>query len=206
MDQVGRNLLFYARYWDEMEMLYGDEDYALLAAIKIKNEDRERLKEQINQVGDDAGREAHELLADIIEQLQQRLQKKRYSYQRIKHRRSWEDEIYVWPADFNNPRRATLGVFIDSVDNSVVIRSYVWTRGGRAAAERVRDLVQGQEVLRPYNAVGLGDVKLPKFNLNAVVSVKELIDNVERNFDHVFQRLNDLWKVSERDITSLIHE
>jgi hypothetical protein len=195
MQTIGFNLLFYGTYWDEMELLYGEEDYS---SLDYPGElDLDNIKLQVTKIGDAAVKEAKQLLeelsADIILVLKKH---KGYRKRSWKPRDSWEVGIWLSPIKIKRDlRRLLLGVSIDYVDGHTAIRPWVQIKGGRSAADDLRKLIGSGEVCPEYNnALMLGNVPLPNFRSDKSVATEPIRHAVVKEFDPLFRNLPKVWK------------
>jgi len=146
MPEIGKSLVFYLTYFSEMQKLY--EEKGSLPGFD-KTEDADAHFKKIEIVGKQAGVEAVELLLSCISDLRRRLEESGVAVikpcRRETMERKWQVIYDLLPARGKKPDGQThqIGLYLDP--DGVI--PWIWSRGGRAAEDRIQKLLPGVQCL-----------------------------------------------------------
>lgn len=147
MTEIGRCLVFYLKYFPEMQALYEKE--GALPEID-KRPDAETILSKTDTVGRQAGCEAADLLLRCTEDVRSRIEGAGVATLRLCRRKTiqdnWQVKMDVLPPRGRRAAGVTrqLGLYLEPEG----ITPWFWSRGGRAAEDRIREL------LRPVPCLG----------------------------------------------------
>lgn len=166
MTEVGRSLIFYLRYFSEMQALYENE--GSLPDLE-KREDFDAISSKAKSVGRQACSEAADLLLRCTADLERRLNDpgivKLRCCRRDTIERQWQVSIDLLPPRGRRPSdvRRQLGVYLDTLG----ITPWLWSRGGRPVEDQMKRLLPtvrcrgSREFDWNGGTVALNTVKIP---------------------------------------------
>jgi len=131
MQNIGTALVFFLKYYDEMERLYDEEKTLPVVETRL---DKEAIYKKIQTVGTQAGSDAADLITTCMAELQEQLQAingiELRTNQRgtIERDRGIEISVFADKKKSNGVRRQ-LGLLLDRDE----LVPWVWSRGGREA-------------------------------------------------------------------------
>jgi len=136
MAEIGKSLVFYLKYYPEMQHLYSEDKR--LAAID-NDPDRDAIKKKVDAVGHAAGIEARRLLEACVSQLQLRFTDSRLARLESRQRQAtieqdWQICLEVRPRKKRSFKRTQIGVTLHREG----LIPWVWTRGGLAVEEKIK--------------------------------------------------------------------
>lgn len=166
MTAIGTSLVFYLRYYAEMQKLYEEEgDLTDLASAA----DGEEVSKKITAVGNQACVEAADLLEACVSNFQERLKTTPNvsikPCRRDTMERNWEVVFEISQARRRKSAGVTreIGVYLEPEE----IVPWIWSRGGRLAEDRICSLLPGISCRRSKQmgwdggSVALPTVKIP---------------------------------------------
>jgi hypothetical protein len=166
MSEIGKALVFYLTYFPEMQTLYEEE--GTLPELE-NNEDGEAVSKRVKIIGRQASTDAADLLLKCVADLRSRLESSGVVTLKICKRdtieRNWQVSFDVFPARGKKPNGVThqIGLIIERGG----MRPWIWSRGGRAAEDRVRKLLSGvnctgsKQLDWAGGSIGLNTIKIP---------------------------------------------
>ena len=180
MANIGKCLLFYLKYWTEMERLY-EPDEPKVDGLP----DADRILEKVRAVGDVACREGAELLEAFATGIEAHF-RPIASVERVRNNleNMWELKFRVAPRRMPK-RRFAIGVTVDHTG----LFPWVWCRGGRRTEDQVvaalgrgtRTSVLGTDWWA--GTVTLANVSIPiPDRLDVLVPVEPLVTQVQQAF------------------------
>jgi hypothetical protein len=181
MANLGKCMLFYLKYFSEMERLYEAEEEPSLEGLP----DADEVLKKVRLVGETADREAADFLESCVAGIEEHFRGISAVQQvRSNLQKTWELKFRVAPKKAASNRFA-VGISYDS-DGAWI--PWVWCRGGRRAEdETVRILRRGIKgsTLTAWDSgtVCLAQVKVPiPERLDELVPAEPLIAEVQKAF------------------------
>jgi hypothetical protein len=136
MAEIGKSLVFYLRYFAEMQRLYEEERGAIPG---VNPADDPEMRKKIDDIGHAAGIEVRRLLESCISDLRNRLKSenivKLVSARDATIEKNWEIRFDVQSSKSKKKARMTwIGITVDDKG----LTPWVWCRGGLAVEEKIR--------------------------------------------------------------------
>lgn len=200
MTQLGKSLVFYFRYWTEMQRL--ESEGGELEGLP----EPEKTREIALQVGGKASRQAADLLEKCTGGLEEHFRSigrcKRITRERIVER-NWSLAYSVWPRNRNKPAKAKLiaGIALLRLDDRFRLVPWFWRSGGDEAQQKLDHILQTRVKVRPeqlsmsLGSVGLDNIPLVPDGLDGFdVDREPLIEKATQAFRAItVQDLDALW-------------
>jgi len=166
MSEIGKALVFYLTYFPEMQTLYEEE--GILPELE-DNKNGDVIISRVKIVGRQASADAADLLEKCVADLRNRLENSGVVTLKISRRdtieRNWQVSFDVFPARGKKPNGVThqCGLILERGG----LIPWIWSRGGRAAEDRIRKLLKGvncigsKQLAWAGGSIGLNAVQIP---------------------------------------------
>jgi hypothetical protein len=139
-------LEFYAKYWDEMDAYYLEDDGVAIDGNGAEGlgADPEKIAKQIDLAGDQACEDAADLLLTCESAVTSYLGTK-FRVERIERRKTivsnWDLEVRLWLKAKPSRPKMTIGVSILKFDNVPAIVPWIWRLGGSQGTDETAELL-----------------------------------------------------------------
>jgi len=138
-------LAFYARHHQEMNALLEDgRDIKIIFPPTMPDKERSDIQKIAEMVGGLAKKECTELLLGCRDDLVRHIQASKLpcNIELICNRSRWDHtHLHLLDTQNENKGRSMLGMTVESHESRLVIVCWVWTRGGRAVADALVEII-----------------------------------------------------------------
>ena len=140
METLGKSLVFYLKYINEMEAFYENEDYTALEGIS----NQEEIIEKINAVAEKAYEQVTAFLLKCIERSKDTFAPHSdvYKYEEAFKRtakvtNNWYAGLFIYPKRKQNPKKLQAGFSLAGSS----LRTYLWVPGGASKQKLLTSLL-----------------------------------------------------------------
>jgi hypothetical protein len=202
MAALGKSLVFYFKYWNEMTRLCTSEGGELAELEDLPNP--ENTREMAVQVGAKADRQAAEFLEACAPEIEKHFksigQCKRKTSRKVVERK-WSIEFNIWPKYKRAPAKPkmTAGVDIQRLDKPEII-PWIWRQGGEEAEKTLEHILGNRAKVRARELDwSPGTIGLERFSI-----MPDRLEGFDIDRDSLIERVQQAFRVfSPQDLDAL---